>query len=541
MKIVLIQPPIRDFYQTEVRLQPAGLGYLKAALRREFPEATVLVRDYHHGRGRRTIPVPEPLAYLRDYYVPGDRSPFCGFGAYSHYGADFDEVAEDVLIESPDLVGISALFSTYASEALACAQAVKRRRNVPVILGGSAVGAQPERMLSSENVDFVVVGEGESAMVEFVRAWRNGKDFGAVPGLGFKEDGRLRWNIPAAPVPIGGLAPPDYSDFDLSRYLYEKQPMCVVVTSRGCPYRCRFCSVHQTWQGFRQREPGEVLDEIRARYAAGFRVFDFEDDNLTYGREFILALCRGLVSEFPLGSIRCLAMNGISYWNLDREILESMRAAGFTHLNIALVSSNDQVLKRLERPHDPDRYRKVIALAHALGFAVVSYQILGLPHESPDSIADGIALQASLPVLIGASPFYLVPGTPIESDVAEPSGEERNAVVCRLTAMGVDTGLLGRGDVYTFFITIRILNFLKSLSFEGESISWGQALARLKGRDPRSRLGAGLLEKLFEEGILYAAVRGGLMPLKRFSAKLFFQCWQKIDNMVTLEGRQIEI
>jgi len=106
-------------------------------------------------------------------------------------------------------------------------------------------------------------------------------------------------------------------------------------------------------------------------------------------------------------------MNGISYLSLDREILELMKKAGFRNLNISLVSANADVLARLKRPHTLSKYLDVVNQAHELGFDIVSYQILGLPYESTEDMIDTMALMAALPVLIGASIFYLTPGCPI--------------------------------------------------------------------------------------------------------------------------------
>ena len=61
MKLVLLQPPIQDFYDTSIRLQPVGLGYLKAAVRKHVPVVDVIIKDFHHGWGRKTIPVPKDL------------------------------------------------------------------------------------------------------------------------------------------------------------------------------------------------------------------------------------------------------------------------------------------------------------------------------------------------------------------------------------------------------------------------------------------------------------------------------------------------
>ena len=72
MKVLLIQPPIQDFYDTDVRLQPIGLCYLKAAANKHLPKVEVIIKDYHAGRGRRTVKIPEELRYLTEYYPVAD-------------------------------------------------------------------------------------------------------------------------------------------------------------------------------------------------------------------------------------------------------------------------------------------------------------------------------------------------------------------------------------------------------------------------------------------------------------------------------------
>ncbi|MCK5800768.1 MAG: B12-binding domain-containing radical SAM protein, partial [Deltaproteobacteria bacterium] len=132
MRLLLLQPPVEDFYDTDIRLQPLGLGYLAAAVRTYAPEVEVVVRDYHHGRGRRTVALPAELADLRPYYFVADQSPFSAFGAYYHFGASYDVIAEEVAAWAPDVVGISALFTPYYREALATARAIKARIDVAI-------------------------------------------------------------------------------------------------------------------------------------------------------------------------------------------------------------------------------------------------------------------------------------------------------------------------------------------------------------------------------------------------------------------------
>ena len=70
MKVLLIQPPVQDFYDTDVRLQPIGLCYLKAAVKEHLPDVDVVIKDYHGGCGRRTVPIPQELQYLNGI-LPG--------------------------------------------------------------------------------------------------------------------------------------------------------------------------------------------------------------------------------------------------------------------------------------------------------------------------------------------------------------------------------------------------------------------------------------------------------------------------------------
>lgn len=539
MKILLLQPPIQDFYDTDIRLQPIGLCYLKAAVKKYLPEVEVIIKDYHQGWGRRTVALPAELRYLKDYYCRPDRSPFSTFFHYFHFGASFDVLADDVAQEKPDLVGISSLFSPYYREVLRCAGSIKRRLNIPVIVGGSHVSAVPQQILGSPDVDFVVRGEGERPLVEFLKAWQNGKNFESIPNLGFKQNGRVVLNDMEDNFPIEELPIPDLADLAADRYLFEGRPLGFVITSRSCPHRCTFCSVHQTFgTNYRRRSAAQVVEEIRKRYDEGIRVFDFEDDNLTFYVDEMKQLCRMLIDAFPSRDVQFVAMNGISYLSLDKELLFLMKQAGFTHLNLSLVTSDKTVRETTKRPHTAEKYLEVVGEAAALGFKIVSYQILGLPNETLDSMIQTLAFMARLPVLQGASMFYLTPNSPIARN-GFPAPTEEDIFKSRLTAMAIETEHFKRDDIYTLFITTRIINFLKGLRFEKKEMTLVEALQIARRAGGRCAIGADLLETLLTERRLYASTREGLKPLPRFKADLFFEVWSQLDGICTLEGRRI--
>lgn len=552
MKVLLLQPPVEDFYNTDIRLQPVGLAYLKAAAKKYLPDISVTIKDYHHGRGRRTIPLPRELAYLKDYYSKDDKSPFSTFHHYYHFGADFDTIAEEVANEKPDLVGIASLFAPYHREVLRCAEAIKKRLSVPILLGGAHVSAMPEMMLAHPAIDFVIQGEGERPFVELLKALKRGHTpilksvksgcdpFSNVPNLGYKKKDRLVFNPRKENFPIESLPFPDFSDLPQNHYLFEKKPLCFIFTSRGCPYRCAFCSVHKTFgHKCRRRSAKNILAEIRERYDEGYRVFDFEDDNLTFDRKEMTTLCQKLIRIFPKGDIQLLAMNGVCYWRLDGATLKLMRQAGFTHLNLSLVSTNTALLKTVQRPSPLKKYRTVVRQAAALDFRVVVYQILGLPGDTLPSIIKTLLFNAKLPVLLGASPFYLIPRSPIAQQFSDPS--ETDVFKARLTAMAIETRDFQRDDLYTLLITTRILNFLKGLSFPEKKITLPRALTIAEQLDPRSAAGATILRKLLQEKVLHASTSKGLEPLPRFKPELFFQLWRKLDTIKTQANKTLRI
>ena len=169
MKLLLIQPPVQDFYDTDVRLQPIGLCYLKAAIKRHLPNVEVVIKDYHAGHGRRTVTIPKELRYLSEYYPVADKSPFSTFHRYYHFGKPLDKSDRDSGNEARRrryLVTVHALLSRSARSRRIV---LKRHLNIPVVMGGSHASALPDSLISSPAVDYVIRGEGEKPLVSLLR------------------------------------------------------------------------------------------------------------------------------------------------------------------------------------------------------------------------------------------------------------------------------------------------------------------------------------------------------------------------------------
>ncbi|MDH4027274.1 MAG: B12-binding domain-containing radical SAM protein [Nitrospirota bacterium] len=537
MKVVLIQPPVQDFYETDVRLQPIGLCYIKAAVKQRLPESDVIIKDYHSGYGRKTIPLPKELSFLRDYYPAADRSPFSLFHQYYHFGASFDRIAEELKEIRPDIVGISSLFTPYFREAIETARSISKCLDVPVVMGGPHVSEAPETVLSSEAVDFVIRGEGERPFVELLRYLLGDIKIEDVPGLGYKKEGMQFYNPVQENYTVDSLPLPDLSDLPPARYTIASKPLAFMITSRGCPHRCAFCSVHVTFGStYRRRPVSDIIKEIEQRYQEGYRVIDFEDDNLTFHREAFRELCLRLTEMFPNKEMEFTAMNGTSYMSLDEELLGLMYKAGFSSLNLALVSSDREVCKKINRAHAPDSYAGIVNKAFHAGFRIVSYQILGLPDEGLDSMVRTMAYNTRLPALLGASPFYRTPKAPLSEGL---TFSEEDYIRARLSALAPETDSFSRGDIYTLFIAARIINFLKGLELP-ESAELHELLHRSWEND-RIRIGMELLRELKETGTLYFMTSKGKVPNTKFRTGLFMSLIRESGYVTCQNGKEINV
>ncbi|MDZ7362912.1 MAG: B12-binding domain-containing radical SAM protein [candidate division KSB1 bacterium] len=467
MKALLIQPPVADFYQTTIRTMPVGLLYLAASLKQAGIEAEIL--DCQATEKKQTIEVPPEFTYLKRYYRPGNLSPFKLFSHYRHYGLPWEEIRQRLRASNADVIGVSSLFTPFYREALRVAAIAKELDPArPVIMGGAHVNACPEQVLSDPNVDFVLLGEGERTLPELVAALDEGRfsAMDSICGLGYKANGKLRLpehgdlieDIETVPLPARELIDP-------ARYTLGGKRLTMLITSRGCPYHCTFCSIFLTaGRQFRTRSIHSVIDEIKlCREKYGTEIFDIEDDNFSFDQKRAAKILAAIREEFGKEQIELLAMNGISAANISEPLVDEMKRAGFRALNLALVTSDKQQQRATKRPGSTSHFDRVVEKAAVAGMEMVNYVILGLPDSTIAEMLDSIVHLMQRPVLIGPSVFYATPGTESYRQCLErgllPSPE---LALQRSTCFPVETPQFSRCDLVTLFRIARFLNFIKS-------------------------------------------------------------------------------
>ncbi|MBM3222919.1 MAG: B12-binding domain-containing radical SAM protein [Candidatus Tectomicrobia bacterium] len=467
MKILLIQPPVQDFYQTPLRTLPVGLLYLAAALREAGIEVDIL--DCQATLDTKVLPVPREFAYLKQYYQPGNLSPFKLFGHYRHYGLGWEAIRERIQQAQADVIGISALFTPFYREALQVAALAKAANPTrPVIMGGAHVNACPAQVLADPHVDFVVLGEGERTLPALVHALADNRlaAISRICGVGYKAQGQLRLpergdlieDLDTLPLPARDLIDP-------TRYTLGGKRVTMLITSRGCPYHCTFCSIFLTaGRQFRTRALPSILAEMRlCRTQFGTEIFDIEDDNFSFDQPRAVALLEAIRGEFWDGAVELLAMNGISAANISPELVGLMQRTGFRALNLALVTSDRTRQKATRRPGSTPHFDRVVQQAATVGLEMVNYLILGLPDSRLEEMLASMLHLMERPVLIGPSVFYATPGTASYHQCQEQGLlQSPELALQRSTCFPVETPYCSRLDLVTLFRLCRLLNVIKA-------------------------------------------------------------------------------
>lgn len=352
-------------------LPPIGLGYLAASL------AGIGV----------DVSIYDSLVEYWDRPWPDHDA------AHSYIGPDMDTLEALLRERAPDLVGVSAIFSNQHRLAQqVCALVKKVNPATPVVVGGGHATVMPREVLQDPNVDYVVLGEGEESLRDIVRHL-NG-EFAAedFDGVGFKRGGELvitpktRFieDLDAIPFPAWDRMELDkYFGLSSSHGMRHRERFMPIITSRGCPAKCVFCSAHQVWgRHFRFRSVENVAEEMRIlRERYGIEEIMFEDDNLTANVGRAKRLFQAMI-DGGLGFVWDTP-NGVAAWALDEEMLGLMKDSGCIKLNLAIESGSQKILKHvIRKPLSLVRAARLIRQARELGLEVSAFFIVGLPGET---------------------------------------------------------------------------------------------------------------------------------------------------------------
>lgn len=319
------------------------------------------------------------------------------------YGMPVEDVVARILAFKPDVLGLGMLTPS-TPVALAIADRGKAAfPHMTVVAGNVHADIFYREILTQSSVDFVVHGEGEYTISELCKALEtNQKDLSGIHGISYVDDnGDVRKNasrpviqdLDALPYPAWNLFP--YTRYGLLPFADVARPVLSMTGSRGCPYRCEFCSLLYTGSNYRKRDPIKIVDEYEFLYERyGIKQVGFVDPIFPLNKKILFKFCEELMRRGLHKKVVWLSETRVD--RIDRESLRIMRASGCRRLLFGIESGVDLLLENVNKTFSTETTRRAIRMCREEGIDSVGLFMIGLPGETPEMTRQTIDFAKSL-------------------------------------------------------------------------------------------------------------------------------------------------
>ena len=303
------------------------------------------------------------------------------------FGYENDYLLDKLNEFKPDIIGLTGP-SLEHSKLYNLIYLLKKNKYC-VAVGGPHASTVRKKLLEETKADFAIKREGEITFLELC----NGKDKKEIKGLIWRNNGTIVENPDAEPIAdLDSLPYPAYELFELDKYMDKKIP---ILTSRGCPYNCIFCSVRLSMGNkFRARSPENVVEELIKWKNKGYDRFIFPDDAFSFDLDRAKKIC-DLIIEKNL-NIKFDIRNGIRVDCVDEELLKKMRKAGCFYVSYGIESGVQDVLNKMNKGITLDQARNAVMLAKKVGLKVGIFFIIGSPGDTFDKFKQSLKFALSL-------------------------------------------------------------------------------------------------------------------------------------------------
>lgn len=368
MKVLLIVPPeiiAIEPFRSSKRLRdcvkmikgfPVGLGYIAAVLEKNNVEVEILD------------------AQIKDLSL--------------------ERITEEIRRISPQIIGIT----TYTANIKVAAEIARIAKDLDpstkIVFGGAHAVHDYRNLLENYSVDCVVLGEGEFIFLNLVRAVEQNSPLNNAGGIAYKENTGIKVNpgnfyiedLDALPLPARHLT--DFNVY-LKHFTHDLPSAAQILTSRGCPYSCAFCSSGNTFSKWRGRKAQNVIAEMESvlEHYPQVRSFSFMDDNFTLDKRRVEEVCNLLIknglNKYPWD---CLSRCG----GLDYRLLRLMKSAGCVRIQFGIESASEEILKNIDKALDLRQARETISLTRKAGIEAYGFFMIGNPGETEESIRKSV-------------------------------------------------------------------------------------------------------------------------------------------------------
>jgi anaerobic magnesium-protoporphyrin IX monomethyl ester cyclase len=328
---------------------------------------------------------------------------------------DQDEYYKRISNIEADIVGVS-ITMVELSQALMIPKMVKEK-DAKFIIGGPGVVDLPSSRFYESGYSVICYGEGEKTVVELVYAIKNGLPLKDIKGISYLENGfevktPLREpikNLDEIPFPAREL-------LDMENYLntFKKNlgfRIATIISSRGCPFSCRFCDKTSFGNRIRFMSPSRIIEEMKILYETyGAEMVFFEEDLFTINRKRVLEFCRLMERDLP-GKLWG-AQSRVD--TVDKEMLTQMKHAGCTYLMFGVESGSQKILDLLGKGITIEQIENTFKWVNEIGIEAGMFLMIGIPGETQEDIEMTKRIIAkSGATFLDVAPLTPIPGTKI--------------------------------------------------------------------------------------------------------------------------------
>ncbi len=333
--------------------------------------------------------------------------------------AERNDALDEALHSGVDVAGIYSMASM-KSDSLMFARLLRDKCGL-IIAGGPLPTCDPASFM--QDFDIVVTGEGEITTLDVLQAYEGGHGWDSVPGIVYRNGNGLRHSNNGDGLVFTGRRP-HVADLDSiafpardllpnNRYLdhWKKKSLVAttsIMTTRGCPFTCEFCSNAVFGVSYRERSAENVIDEVEQVLSCGYERVHFADDVFTLRKERVMQVCKEIIKRGLRFRWECLGRVD----SIDRELAGAMREAGCDRIFFGIESADDSVLRLMNKKITVAAARRAVEAARYAGIKTGAFFILCYPGETDDTVLNTIRFSTSLPLdYLSFTMPYPLPGT----------------------------------------------------------------------------------------------------------------------------------
>ncbi|MFC1781434.1 B12-binding domain-containing radical SAM protein [Planctomycetota bacterium] len=301
---------------------------------------------------------------------------------------------------------------------------IRSLTDAPVVIGGVGFSIFPEAIFDYVDVDFGICGDGEDAIAALVRQLRSERKFSDVPGLLWRQNGKVYRNSPSWPEQLSLKTPRNFVD---NPAYFKRGGQCGLETKRGCNRNCLYCADPQAkGNTLRLRNPSEIADEVESLLARGIDVLHICDSEFNLSRDHAYQICK----EFNARSLgeKLRWYTYMSPVPFDSELAGAMAKAGCVGIDFTGDSACESMLKAYQQHHSRDDLADGVKYCRENNMAVMIDLLLGGPGETKQTVTQTIDFIKQInPDCAGAAlGMRVYPQTAMEELVAKESGQGKD-------------------------------------------------------------------------------------------------------------------